>query len=151
MAEDLKMVWDNDLGEGDFSFMDNDLERDTTLITAVYISIYTDKRARPDEGDQVDDVDDLRGWWGDQVSEIDDEIGSKLWLLARSKTTNQVEEKVKQYILDALAWMIEDEICIDIKVTTERYGHDRLYTLVELYKLDGQSEAVKFDDLWEGL
>ena len=87
MARDVKVVWDNKLQTGDVQQNNGDLLTDEAMETAVLMSLFTNRRASLDE---VDDPDDRQGWWGDQVAEIkDDQIGSKLWLLRRAKSTSQ--------------------------------------------------------------
>ena len=149
MARDIKMIWDSDFLKGDLEFQEGDLTREEGLTTAVLISLYTDARARED--DDIDNPNDKRGWWGDQVNESP--IGSKLWQLERSKTTTETLVKTKQYILDALQWMIDDEVAQNIEVNVERFGtpgNDRLGFEVKIYQSDGNLTALKFDDLWKG-
>jgi phage gp46-like protein len=58
---------------------------------------------------------DRRGWWADafdQVNALDklapESFGSRLWLLMREKQLPKTRERVRDYVLEALAWMIED-------------------------------------------
>ena len=54
------------------------------LTRAVVISLFTHRRADPD-----DNVDVPMGWWGDTWPVVaNDRYGSKLWILQRSKLTN---------------------------------------------------------------
>lgn len=152
MARDIKIKWDNDLLFGDFELADGegDLVRETGLETAVMISLFTDGRA--DDDDELDNPDDKRGWWGDLTTGDDDLIGSKLWLLDRSKTTNETIEKTKQYIEEALQWMIDDGVAAKVAIEVERQGdpeNARLATLIKIHKSDGNIENFKFDDLWK--
>lgn len=48
--------------------------------------------------------DDQRGWWGQDVRV---EHGSKIWLLAREKTTQATENQLISYINKALDWINE--------------------------------------------
>lgn len=74
------------------SIKDGDLEGDEGLETAVVISLFTDQRVSDDEL-PVEETS-KRGWWADALSEIDqDKIGSKLWLLDRSKRTAETLRK----------------------------------------------------------
>jgi phage gp46-like protein len=151
MAEDIKIRYDSDTMEGDINFLLGDLERENGLESAVLISLFTDRRARDD--DPLDDIDDKRGWWGDlTVTEFDnDEIGSKLWLLDRSKTTQENLNLARDYITKALQWMIDDGVAVKIDVETERQGtppNDRLAFKVIIYKKDETNETFKYDGLW---
>ena len=147
--EDIKLVYVPEFMEWDISFEEGDLVRDLGLETSVLLSLFSDRRASVD--DHVDDITDLRGWWGDIITQGTPLIGSKLWLLQRQKTTNEVLGRAKQYIEEALEWMIDDGVCKDITVTTERVGDpgkDVLAFSIKILKNDETSFAMKFDDLW---
>lgn len=150
MAKDIKIVWNTDLNQGDFDFLNDDLIRDGGLQTAVIISLFTDARASDD--DQLDDKDDRRGWFGDLVSKVEgDRWGSKLWLLNRSKTTQENIVLTKVYIKEALQWMLDDGVAAKILIEVERAGspeNNGLEWKVEILKIDGNTEAFQFDDVW---
>ena len=111
MADDIKIRWDIGLMAGDLSVVDEDLESESGLETAVIISLFTDRRARDDDELPDPNNSDKRGWWGDLVAEVaDDQIGSRLWLLERAKTTENVLVKAKEYAEESLSWMIEDGV-----------------------------------------
>lgn len=83
--------------------------------TAVWISLFTDQRARPS-----DRVTDRRGWWGDaHARAANDQIGSRLWLLRRQPATPQNVRLAQVYATDALQWMRADGIAKQVSVTTE--------------------------------
>ena len=122
---------------------------DYALESAVLISLFTDKRAKRDSI-LPSDISDKRGWWGDQVFPfIDgDQIGSFLWLLERSKTQPNVLIEAKQYIKDALQWMVDDKVILKFVIKVERYinpPNDRIDFNVVLYKTDGTYTALNFD------
>jgi phage gp46-like protein len=147
VAEDIRLVWNKDLMECDFGLGVGDLLTDGGLTTAVYISLFTDRRARDD--DKLDDINDKHGWWGDQTSSAG-EIGSRLWLLNRAKTTTQNLNLARIYIQEALQWMLDDKVAQKIDIQVERAGDakDRLYYQVSIYKSDGDKIVMGFDDLW---
>ena len=141
------------LFEGDFLFTDNDFEMDDGLATAVVISLFTDQRATVDDPLPDPRTTDRRGWWGDKLLPYDsgDEIGSKLWLLERSKTTEQVLSKAEEYAKKSLEWMIKDGIVKSVEVVAERYSYNNNFALalgVTLIKRDGDKEKFIFDDEW---
>lgn len=71
------------------------------LTRAVVISLFTWRRAEPD-----DNADVPMGWWGDTWPAVqNDRYGSRLWLLQRSKLTNQLVQTVRGYIRECLQWM----------------------------------------------
>jgi len=151
MATDIKISWDTNLMEGDFGFEGNDLEHDNGLETAVLISLFSDRRANDDD-ELPDPSRGKRGWWGDLVSGIENDlIGSKLWLLERNKTTEETLVKAKQYILESLRWMIEDGITRKIEVEVERQGtviNPVLTFLVKIFR-DNTTLNISFNEQWE--
>jgi phage gp46-like protein len=84
------------------------------LQTALLVSLFTDRRARPDE---VADPMRRRGWIGDLVSTVPgDIIGSGLWLYEQSRMTPGVIAGVAAEARNALQWMIDDGLCNSIGV-----------------------------------
>ncbi|KKM77206.1 hypothetical protein LCGC14_1372390 [marine sediment metagenome] len=155
VVDDIRIIWDAGLQEGDFNFLEEnqDLESDNGLETAVIISLFTDRRAKVDDILPDPNNPDRRGWWGDLVSpEVkDDQIGSRLWLLNREKTLESVLERAKQYAEEALQWLIEDGVAVKIDVETERQGipgQDRLALGVMIHKKDGKNVALNFEAQW---
>lgn len=90
------------------------------LSRAVVISLFTWRRA--DDSDDYDHELGKQGWWGDSLNE--DEIGSKLWQLLRSKITSETLLRAQEMADDALKWLVEDGICTDVSVSVERYSND---------------------------
>lgn len=154
MAEDIKILWDEDLNEGDISFNGGDLVRELGLETAVMMSLFTDRRASDDDTLPDPNNPDKRGWWGDQITDYDNEqIGSRLWLLERSKTTSEVISLARFYIEEALQWMLEDGVAAAVNVTTERQNREdgtaTLAAKIEILQSDGGVTVLKYDDLWK--
>lgn len=154
MASDIKIIWNDIYQEGDIKYDNGDLVREEGLETAVLMSLYTDQRADVDDVLPDPGSEDRRGWWGDQISDFeDDKIGSKLWLLERSSTKATVLSDVKFYIEQALQWMIDDGVAQAIEVTVERQnrkdGSATLATQIQIKQSGGGIVAIKFDDLWK--
>ena len=93
MATDIKIKFNPETLEGDFEYKTGDLTREEGLGTAVLISLFTDRRADPD--DNIDNPDDKKGWWGDLAPNKGDKIGSKLWQFDRSKTDQNTINRIK--------------------------------------------------------
>ena len=156
---DLKLAFEDSFqnfeSSGDLEFTDNDAVLDYGLTTLVLVSLYTDVRAFDDD-EIPDGTTNRRGWWGDSISDTeDDTIGSRLWLLARSAATNENLNLARDYMTEALEWMIEDGIVAEIDVETERLFHasDGSYTLgarISLLRASGETVALNFADLWAG-
>lgn len=100
----------------DLSIVAGDLATDDGLDNAVLISLFTDRRAEP--GDQLPDAEDIdrRGWWGDEFGA--DAMGSRLWLLDRTKTTDGVLLVAQSYAQQALAWMVSEGVARNVTVET---------------------------------
>lgn len=89
-----------------------DLATDSGLRSAVIISLYTDRRAEADDV-PPDGTTDRRGHWADPA------LGSRLWLLDRSKETQDVLARAREYAQEALAWLLQDGEVRAVDVTAE--------------------------------
>ena len=115
------------------------------LVRSVFVSLFTWRRAAPDDRH----VGERWGWWGDNVSQFDgDQIGSRLWLLAREKLTAQTLNRARDYATEALAWLVKDGVASRYEVTTERFGVDGMAILVRMYRRDGTARDLRFDNAW---
>ena len=153
---DIKIDWEENTPiEGDLVFLNNDIQLDEGLSTAVFISLFTDRRASDDDELPDPNGTDKRGFWADSIDpyEVGDQIGSRLWLLERSKTTEKVMSQAEDYILEALEWMKIDGIAKTIEVEVERVHRegsaDDLVFKVAIYKMDGSKENFKYNYEWE--
>ena len=123
------------------------IQRDEGLETAVLVSVFSDTRAAdsdplPDKGDEP------RGWWGSDLLGIP--LGSKLWLLSRSKLTSQTLEQARQYIADSLAWMVQDGMVDRVTVQAIRAPGDvnRAEFAVTLTRTKGLQVSFRFFYNW---
>lgn len=83
-----------------------DLATTDGLESAVFVSFFSDARARDDE---VAEPIKRRGWIGDLVAEEPDDVhGSKLWLYEQSRLTGEVVASLRFEAEAALAWMTPD-------------------------------------------
>lgn len=123
------------------------MSREALLRRAVTISLFTWRRAGPD--DPVDDSD-RKGWWGDCVPAVaGDKIGSRLWLLARRTLVADTFKDAQAYAEEALAWLLDDQIVTAVTVTVERHGNDRMNLRVTLTEQNGETLELNFADTWE--
>lgn len=123
------------------SFSDNPLAR------AVVISLFSWRRA--DDDDEVDG--DRMGWWGDTYADQDGDLtGSRLWLLLRSKVTDEAVQQAREYAEEALQWMLDDGVASRVIVEAERFagGRDRIDMKVTVIKPDGSGVSIRFQDVW---
>lgn len=146
---DLALTWSNASGDADLSLIDNDIASDRGLMTALLLSLFTDRRANNDDVPPSGDPTDRRGWWADQFAAVEgDKFGSRLWLLDRSKQTNETLLKAKEFVLEAWAWLLEDQVVasIDVTVTNEKGA---LIIAGSVQQPDGSTVPFRFAHVWD--
>lgn len=147
---DLALFWNDETFSADVSVKDGDLATDTGLRSAILVSLFTDRRARPDDKLPYEGAE-RRGWWGDVADEeADDLIGSRLWLLEREKQTSQVVARAREYALEALAWLLRDGVAAALDVTAEVVAPGVLGLAVFVTRPGGPARQ-RFDFVWRGL
>ncbi|EMH2076187.1 phage GP46 family protein [Citrobacter freundii] len=113
------------------------------LTRAVVISIFTHRRADPD-----DNADVPMGWWGDTWPMVaNDRYGSKLWLLQRSKLTNALVNTVRTYLRESLQWMLDDGVVSRVDIDVQRTSINELGNSIVLWRRDGPV-TISFNDFW---
>lgn len=123
-----------------------DLVADEGIETAVLISLFTDHRVT--ESELPPDTTDKKGWWGDMFPQVNnDQIGSKLWTLSRSKVTEQTLAAVETFAIDALQWMIEDGVATNIEATAEMDDLRRIGLSVTIKRPAGNQN--RFNLIWD--
>lgn len=145
---DIKLSYSDTLQGFDFGIESGDLERDGGIESAIAISLFTDQRATEDDplpGAQ----DDRRGWWGDIAgNDRTDQIGSKLWLLGRSKNITKTVDDAKVYAEAALQWLLDDGVAAEIDVEAEAVDKHILGLQVRVKKSDGSEIAKYYEYVW---
>ncbi|QYN42216.1 phage GP46 family protein [Gilliamella sp. ESL0443] len=122
----------------------NPTDNQNKLYRALIISLFTWRRKNTS-----DDSEHPYGWWGDSYPSIaNDKIGSRLYLLARSKLNNQTANFAKIYIKEAVQWMINDGLASRIDVSVKRIDLTVLAATINIFKEDGSNEEYRFDNLW---
>lgn len=98
------------------------LADDDGLVTAVIISLFTDRQANAD--DVLPDGTSRRGWWGDVLGRAGDKIGSRLWLNESAKQLGAVLVKDREYAQEALKWLVDDGVAsaVDVVASSPRSG-----------------------------
>ncbi|PAV02372.1 hypothetical protein CBG25_11260 [Arsenophonus sp. ENCA] len=120
------------------------IQHDDRLNRAVIISLFTWRRAGPD-----DNTDTPFGWWGDTWPTVqNDRIGSRLHLLKRTTLTHQTAQKAKEYIAQALKWMTEDGVALRVDIEVVRSGIDKLTATVTLTLPDHHIKTMTINNLW---
>lgn len=147
---DIRTTW-GELLTGDWLVAGASLDATGDLETAIILSLFTDGRANADDR-LPDQGGDRRGWWGDTGAD-EGPVGSRLWLLARKKTTRETRLRVEAYAREALAWMLEDGVADRIEVAAEYVaGTPTRLDLVVTITRDGATLfSRRFDPFWQEL
>ncbi len=146
---DLALTWSVTRSNADLSLIDSDIASDRAMETAIMLSLFTDRRAFPDDVPPSGDPDDRRGWWADEVGETEgDLIGSRLWLLDRSVLNDEVLRQAQEFDREALQWMIDDRVAsaITIKMTRSR---DRMFHEITIDRPGRKTVSFRFDHVWD--
>ena len=145
---DVTLVWNVDNSQGDWKFTAPAIVTGNDLYTAVLISLFTDRIARTD--DVIPDrTGDPRGWWGD-VGEATT-IGSRLWLLDRSKQTAAVLSNARDYCVEALQWLLDDGVAAAVDVQAQWVRASFLGIQVAIYQPNGQQLSMTYAWAWNQL
>lgn len=138
---DLSLQWDG---------VNGDLEGDQGLLTAVIISLFSDRRANDDDplpDERVGLPSDLRGWWGDLLEDdapyAENALGSRLWLLWREKDMDSVVARARQYAEESLQWLIRDGRVSGLHVTASRVSKGYLGISVQALPVPGANEKSR--------
>lgn len=117
MAKDIKLRqvagnWDIDFSNGDFELTDS-------LDTAVYMSVFGEKRA---SASQVSEPTLRGGHFTNEFSDIEGyEVGSLLWLRTRQAKNTQINlGLIEDAVKDGLSWMIEDKIISETEASASK-------------------------------
>lgn len=119
---DIGLFYTPEHGAFDIRIAANDVVTVDDLEAGVALSLFTDRR-----------VDGKRGWWGDAVADVpDDQMGSRLWTLAREKDTPTTLKLAAEYAREALAWMVEDRVAesVDASAVSVAYAPGRSVLLL---------------------
>lgn len=129
------------------------LQDDDGLLTAVLLSLFTDRQARPD--DQLPNADigdmDRRGWCGDDLNDDPaDRIGSRLWLNEAAKQLDAVRASDRDYGNEALQWMVSDGVAskVDVRALSPSSGMRAL--AVAIHRPDQSVTRFQFENFWSG-
>lgn len=151
--QDLAVIWVN--GAGDLSIDGHDFEVDESLTTAVILSLFTDRAVAEDE---LEDGMQNQGWWGDSYS--DEPWGSKLWLLRRKKSSEEVVNDAEDYAYEALDWLMNDGFIDSIIVNASRESStnsavkDMLVLNIQLSPSNGEPQRelrINIEEAFYGL
>jgi len=143
---DITLVWNSAVSHADWVQNGALLATGEDLMSAIIISIFTDRMAAP--GDVLlEGLNDPRGWWADGGVLI----GSRMWLLRRAKQTLTTLQLAYDYLAESLQWLIDDGVVgrFDIKTQWVRTGV--LGAQITAYSPTGMQLATgRFTWAWNG-
>jgi len=147
----IALKWNKTTDFADMSLEGSDLKTGDDLVSAAILSLFTWRRANPDDI-LPDDYASKQGWWGDTFSSVEnDKIGSRLWLYRRKKITAQVIIELIEVCEEALKWFVDDKVALKIDVELKRFGLDGVAGPIRIFKHDGSLEVLQFSDIWRAL
>jgi phage gp46-like protein len=106
------------------------------LGSALFISLFSDRRARADE---FADAMRRRGWTGDTIAEQPgDRHGSGLWLYEQHRTMERVASMVRLEAEASLYWLVTEQLLASVSVSVlMEPGKRRFYLDAALVEPDG--------------
>ncbi|MDX2308089.1 MAG: phage GP46 family protein [Hyphomicrobium sp.] len=121
-----------------------DLALEEGLASALFVSLFSDRRAREDE---VADPMRRRGWIGNLVAEVPgDNHGSGFWLYEQRRLTGEVASGVRLEAEIALEWMVDARL---IRTATAEVLADparrRITLSVEVTEPDGGTSSRAYE------
>jgi phage gp46-like protein len=148
---DFTLTMINSSGFADMSIVKGDFAIGRDLETAVLVSLFSNRRATNDE---LNDYATGRakpelntGLWIDTYR-TDIQYGSGLWLLSRSKRSEETRDRYERYADEALKWLVADGVASSIKSTATFAGTRVLLTVVISRESDIDVTAT-FDFAWD--
>jgi phage gp46-like protein len=154
---DVRTAWSPETAPwwGDWLIAPPGLATDHDLETAVLLSLWTDASALPDDV-VPDGTDDRRGWWGNTERPETIALGSRLWLLAREKSTEDTRQRAENYAAEALQWLLDDGVAVRVDVAAEylEVGPVPPQTLalrIQITRADGTVFDRRYAWAWEQL
>lgn len=125
---------------------DGDLKKTAGMDSAIFVSLFTDRRANPDE---VADPMKRRGWCGTQNTENQQgNTGSGIWLYEQSRLN--VSEGVRMEAYQCLNWMVFDRLSKETDVSVTENPQERSLSLsIKITASNGGVTNTGFQ-LWNG-
>jgi len=114
------------------------------LENAVLISLFTNRRS-----DSDDDIPNAEGWEGDTIREDGSPIiGSKLWILQRSKIMPNTLIRAENYATESLQWLIDDGIAASITVSASYFDKALGVMSLDVEITRPQGEDLRYEFAW---
>jgi phage gp46-like protein len=145
---DIRILWDNVQGLGDWGYAIGDLLTGQDLETACLTSLFSDALATPDFV-PTDGTTDRRGWWADTY--LDVPLGSNLWQLDRAKTTRANLGLARNTAQRALQWLVDDGVAQSLNVDAQWVSPTMLGLIIRLSQPNGPQTKFMFLWAWQSL
>ncbi len=139
---DRRLIFDGEQMRADLVLEDGRVALTDGLDTAVILSLFTDRQARPDDPLPDGADGDRRGWC------LDPKLGSRLWLLGREKQVSEVRRRAKEYAEEALAWLVTDKVASQVEVIADWVRPGMLGLRILITRRDGQPVELRYDFAW---
>lgn len=137
---------------------DGTLDDTQALATAIIVALGTDARAGPDDILPDPNSTDRKGWWGDADAELiwgGWPIGSRLWLMKRSKITGieaqqgSTMARIEGYIRECIAPFILNRIGSGMFVECTRADTQQINALIRIYRGPDLEIELRYQVLWD--
>lgn len=108
----------------DISFENGDIKPCHNLRTAIFMSIFCEKRAN---ASIVESIENRRGHYSNQFNQVDDyEVGSFYWLFTeQEKIAENSRDDLQDSINEGLQWLVDDgylsQIECNIDIVNNKY------------------------------
>jgi phage gp46-like protein len=139
---------------------DGTLDQTQALATAVIVALGTDRLASDTDILPDPDSTDRRGWWGDMDAGTiwgGWPIGSRLWLLKRSKIADSNAQegstlvKVQHFIVEAIQPFIDIGLASRQDVAVARIDKQRIQATIALYRGPQLAIQLQYQILWDDI
>jgi phage gp46-like protein len=139
---------------------DGTLDDTQALATAIIVALGTNALAGPNDELPDPDSTDRMGWWGDLDAGLIWDgwpIGSKLWLLRRSKITpasarqGSTAAMVEAYIRTAIQPFVDRKICSGFDVWVTQVDLQRMDALLRIYRGPLPEIELRYAVLWNAM
>lgn len=145
---DIAVAWSPATQTGDWTLLNGDIATGPDLLSAVAVSLFTDRVAQPD---YVPVDGDRRGWWADTYEPLP--IGSRLWQLDRAKKigNQQLLTQATDICREALQWLVTDGGAARVDVQVSWLTPQALAIHVTIIEPSRSSSTFRFSWAWDAL
>lgn len=128
--------------------LDINLEKEENeLESSVLFSLFSNQYISAEE---LNSENSLGGWWGDLITPETKikRLGSKIYIMLRDKLLPDTKDKLKTYIEEALQWLIDDGVAVNLLVDVQKLTETSLASSVEIVRPQGKKNQ-KYEFVWK--